>query len=119
MVRQGRVVWSRIDYILGSKRRIFQNVDVRYPRHNSDHIMVLGCLYGASLREHYCYLGRRMRLPLRPPIHQKRTRADKIFAEFWRAIPKQDKRSSCHNSRILAEMSRLVNKRVSTRREPG
>ena len=30
-VRQGREVRSWTDYIMGSDRRIFQNVDVRYP----------------------------------------------------------------------------------------
>ena len=40
----GVVVWSCTDYILGSDRCIFQNVSARDLRHNSDHIVVLGCL---------------------------------------------------------------------------
>ena len=51
MVRQGMVVWSRTDYILVSNRCIFQTVAVWDPRHNYDHLMVLGCLRGASLRK--------------------------------------------------------------------
>ena len=35
--RQGMVVRSRTEYILGYDCRIFQNVAVQYPRHNSDH----------------------------------------------------------------------------------
>ena len=69
-VMQGRVVRSRMDYILGSDRRIFQNVAVRDPRHNSDHFMVVGCPREASPREHSCYLGLRTRLLLRPPGRQ-------------------------------------------------
>ena len=46
---------------------------VRDPRHNSDHFMVVGCLCGASPREHSCYLGRRTRIPLRRPGRQIRT----------------------------------------------
>ena len=42
MVRQGMVVRSCMKYILGSDHWIFQNVDVRDPRHNSNHIMVIG-----------------------------------------------------------------------------
>ena len=64
MVRQGREVKSQMEYIMGSDRRIFQNMAVRDLQHNSDHYMVLGCLHGGSLRENSNYLGRRTRLPL-------------------------------------------------------
>ena len=40
MQRKGQVVWSRTDYILGTDRRLFRNVSIRDPRHNSDHYMV-------------------------------------------------------------------------------
>ena len=56
MVRQGRVVRSRTDYIMGYDCRIFQNVAVRDLRHNSNHLMVMECLYGASPMEHSRYL---------------------------------------------------------------
>ena len=49
MKRQGQVVRSRTDYILGTDRRLFKNVAVRDPRHNTDHYMVLGCLPGTPL----------------------------------------------------------------------
>ena len=42
--RQGRVVRSWMDYILGSDRRILQNVAVQELRHNSNHFMVVGSL---------------------------------------------------------------------------
>ena len=98
MVRQGRVVRSWTDYIMGSNRRNFKHVIVRDPRHNSDHLMVIGCLYGASPREHSCYLGRRMRLLLRPPGRQTRTQAENIFAELRRAVLKSDNQATPHNS---------------------
>ena len=47
MLRKGQEVRSRTDYILGTDRRLFRNVTVRDPRHNSDHYMVLGCLPSA------------------------------------------------------------------------
>ena len=46
MRRQGRVVRSRTDYILGSDRQIFHNVTVWDPSHNSDHFMVVGSMHG-------------------------------------------------------------------------
>ena len=48
-----------------------------------------------------------------------RTRAEKIFTELRRAVPKPDKQAACHDSWILLETWRLVDKRVATRREPG
>ena len=50
MQRQGMVVRSRTDYILGSYCWIFQNVAIWDPRHKSNHFMVVGSLLGASLR---------------------------------------------------------------------
>ena len=57
MRRKVQVVWSRTDYILGTDSRLFKNVAVRDPRHNSDHYMVLGCLPSAPLSATKRYLG--------------------------------------------------------------
>ena len=51
VVRQGGVVRSRMEYILGSNLRIFQNVDVWDLRHNYDHLIVMGCLRVYSSRK--------------------------------------------------------------------
>ena len=53
MILEGR----EVRYILGTDRRLFWNVSVRDPRHNSDHYMVLGCPRSAPLREQAKYLG--------------------------------------------------------------
>ena len=81
--------------------------------------MVLGSLRGASLREHSNYIGSRTCPPLRPPGRQTRTRAEKPFAELRPAVPKLEKQSARHNLWISAETWRLVDERVSTRRDPG
>ena len=44
MFREGKVFRSRTYYILSTDHRHFWNVSVRDPRHNTDHVMVLGCL---------------------------------------------------------------------------
>ena len=110
---------SRTDYILVYDRQIFQNMDVQDLMHNYDHLMVLGCLRGASSREHTCYLGSRTRLPLCLPSRQMRTRADNIFADLRRAIPKPDKRAAHHNSWILEDTRRIIDERVYMRQETG
>ena len=56
MIREGREVRSQTDYILGTDFRLFGNVSVQDPSHNSYHYLVLGCLHSASLKEHARYL---------------------------------------------------------------
>lgn len=42
ILRHGQEVRSRVDYILVMERCLFQNVAIRYTRHNTNHYMVLG-----------------------------------------------------------------------------
>ena len=116
MLLKGREVRSRTDYILGTNRRIFGNFSVRDPRHNSDHYMVLGCLPSASLTEHKRYLRGRKKLPLKPPTEP--TREDKVFAALRRSVPKARAREAKRNEWISTETWRLVDDRVSARRDP-
>ena len=115
MIWDGREVQSWTDYILGTDGRLFGNVYVRDPRHNSYYYMVLGCLISASLREHVRYLGGRKRLPLRPPTEP--TREDRIFAALRRAILKLRAREARKNAWISAATWRLVHERVSVHRD--
>ena len=86
--------------------------------HNFNHFMVVGWLCGASPSEHYSYLGGSTRLPLHPPVRQTKMRADKLFSELRRAVPKPDKRTERHNSWISSETYILVYEILSTRWEP-
>ena len=115
MRRKGQVVRSRADYILGTDSRLFKNVAVRDPRHNSDHYMVLGCFPSAPLSATKRYLGGRKRWPVRPPTEP--SRMDTLFAALRRAVPKPTPREVIRNAWISAETWRLIDKRVSTRRD--
>ena len=64
MVREGRVIRSRTDYLLGTDRSLFRNVSVRDPRHNSDHFMVVGNLRSGKAQDHARYIKGRRRMPL-------------------------------------------------------
>ena len=116
MLRKGKEVRSRTDYILGTDRRLFGNVSVQDPRKNSDHYMVLGCLPSAPLSETKRYLGGRKRWPVRPPV--KTTRTDELFAALRRAVPRAKRREARRNAWISAETWRLIDERVSARRDP-
>ena len=115
MIQEGRKVRSWTDCILGTDCRLFGNVSVRDPRHNSDHYMVLGCLHSAPLSEHARYLWGRNCLPLQPQTAP--TREDVIFADLRRAVPKPLTREARNNAWILAETWILVDKRVSARQD--
>ena len=106
MVCLGRELHSWTDYILGTYRVIFRSVATRYPRHNSGHYMVLGCLCSALLREYAEYLRSRIRLPLHPPTTP--AREDGIFAALRRATPKPKSQEARKNMRISVETWRLV-----------
>ena len=107
---------SWTDYILGTDRRLFRNVIVRDPRHNSDHYMVLGCLPSAPLSETKRYLGGRKRWLVRPPVKPSRT--DELFAALRRAVPRAKPREARRNAWISAKTWRLINERVSARQDP-
>ena len=78
--------------------------------------MVMGCLISAPLRERAKYLGGRKRLPLRPPTAL--TREDRIFAALRRLFPKPQARGARENVWILGGTWRILNERVSARRDP-
>ena len=115
MIRKGREVLSRTDYILGKDRRLFRNVAVQDPRHNSDHYMVLGCIPSALPTEHKRYLGGRNRWPVRPL--REPTRTDELFAALRRAVPRAQLREARRNAWISESTWRLIDERVSARRD--
>ena len=113
MVREGKVVRSRTDYILGTDQSPFWNVSVRDPRHNTDHYMVLGCLHSVPERKHAKYLTGRKKLPLWPPAEP--TREDRIFVDLRKAVPKPHVMERRMKEWISKDTWRLIDKRVSTR----
>ena len=114
MVREGRVVWSQTDYLLGTDRSLFRNGSVRDPRFNTDHYMVVGHLRRATKQDHARYIKGRRKMLLKPPTEP--TRDDELFDALRRAVPKPHEREKHKNAWISEETSRLVDERVSARR---
>ena len=114
MEREGKVVRSRTDFILGIDQSLFWNVSMWYPRHNSNHYMVLGCLRSALKKENSKYLMGRKKLLLKPQTEP--TREDGIFAALQRAVAKPHARERRTNEWISEETWRLFDERVSARR---
>ena len=116
MVRGGKAVRSRTNYILGTDRSLFRNVAVQDPRHNSDHYMVMGLLRGGTGREHVKYIAGRRRIPMKPL--KRPTREYELFGDLRRAVPKPQPREQHRNAWISKETWRLVDKRVTIKRKP-
>ena len=101
---------------LGTDRSLFRNVSVRDPRYNSDHYMVVELLRGGTTRDHIRYIAGRRRMPLTPP--KEPTREDTLFGYLQRAVPKLYVGEQHRNAWISDETWKLVDERVSVRREP-
>ena len=101
MVREGKVIRSRTDYLLGTDCSLFRNVVFRDPRDNSDHYMVVGLLRGGTTREHIRYIAGRRRMQLKPP--REPTREDMLFGDLRRAVPKPHMREHHRNAWISKE----------------
>ena len=110
MIREGREVRSRMYYILGTDHRLFGNVSIRDPRHNSDHYMVMGLPpHRTPDGPHQVSWGAQASSP--PPTDLP-TREDGIFAALRRAAPNMLARDTRNNAWILEATRRLVDKRV-------
>ena len=114
MVREGKAIRSRTDYLLGTDRSLFSNVSVRDPRYNSDHYMVVGLLRGGTTRDHIRYIAGRRRMPLTPP--KEPTREDTLFGDLRRAVPKPHMQEQHRNAWISEETWKLVDEQVLVRR---
>ena len=90
MVREGRVIRSRTDYLLGTDISLFRNMAVRDPIHNSDHYIVVGHLQCETAQEHARYIKGRRKMPLQLP--KEPTREDELFGDLRRAVPKPQER---------------------------
>ena len=88
MRRDGIEVWSWMDYILGAYCRLFQDVAVRDPRHNSDHYMVLGCLSEDPEKELMEYLLKACHFPFQTIHCNLASMPDKLFSDLNTQIPK-------------------------------
>ena len=100
----------------GEGPRIFRNVPVQEFRHNSDHYIILGFIYSATMREHTNYVRCCTRLLLHSPTTL--TREDGLFEDLCQAIPKPKLQEARKNAWISADMWRLVNTKFYIRRDP-
>jgi exonuclease III len=86
--REGKIIRSRCDYILGTDRRLFETVSIRDPRYfTSDHYMLVACYLISPTPSHKLYLQGRKRLPLQPPTKGPLTQVDMLFQEVKANCP--------------------------------
>ena len=115
--RYGQEVRSWTEYIIGTDCRLFQDVDVRYMRHHSDHYMVLSCLRADPAKELTVYLCKARRFPLRPLYSDLASDPDEIFSEIKTQIPKPHLRERVRQDWISDDTWESIDARVTARRE--
>ena len=110
---------SQTDYILVIDRRLFQNVSVWDPLHNSDHYMILGCLYGATQWGNYRYLRKIWILTLHPPLHGNKLRSNVGSYKIARRFPSYFDNNDGRMSGFLWRCLTLRIQGCGTRRPPA
>ena len=111
MLRKDQEVKSWADCILGTYRHLFQNLSSRYPRHNTDKYMILGCLSGTTLRDNQQYLIWCMWIPLCPP--KTSILEDTILMDLKRSVPKPSVSQKQRASFIYEETWQFFDARLS------
>ena len=87
-LRDGKLLRSRCDYILGTDRRLFETVGIRDPRHySSDHYMIMARYLIRPTPSHKSYLRGRKRFPLTLPTRGPLNKADTLFQEVKANFP--------------------------------
>jgi hypothetical protein len=89
--RQGVLVTSRCDYLLGVDRRAFSKVCLKDPRFDSDHFMILGVLRGAPLKVNQRYLRGRQRFPIRN-LTRPLNKAATVFEELKLSVERGERK---------------------------
>ena len=88
MRQDGREFRYRMDYFLGTDRRLLHDVDFWNTRHHLGHYTVLVCLRGESTKELTGYLRKLRRFPFRSLRCNLASIPDKLFSELKTQIPK-------------------------------
>ena len=118
-VREGVLLRSRCDYILGTDRRLFESVGLRDPQqYSTDHLMLRGRLLRQPTKSHNRYLRGRRKFPLRLPKFGPLTQADTMFQDIKQraSIPRLAHNTHPRPQWISPATIRLIDQRCSLRR---
>ena len=115
MLREGRRLYRRCDYILTTDTTDFRTLRIKNPRFDSDHRMLLGVLKSGSTRQHKHYVNSRSRysLEIRP---EDKTRADFLMEELTEFIEKPPSSDPQSESWISEATWKLFDAKAQARR---
>ena len=119
-VREGQVLRSRCDYILGTDRRLFESVGIRDPRHySSDHLAVKARLLRSPTRCHNRYLRGRKQFPLQLPTIGPIRHIDHLYQDLKAMeVPPPAPPRPVRPQWMSADTVRLIDTRAALRRNP-
>jgi hypothetical protein len=105
--REGVLVTSRCDYLLGVDRHTFSKVCLKDPRFDSDHFMILGTLNSATLKVNQTYLRGRQKCPLKVS-ERPLNKAVAIFEELQLSVERKECAVRRQVSWISSETWKLI-----------
>jgi hypothetical protein len=102
MEREGDLIQSRCNYILGTDRRLFKYIQIKEPNYNSDHLMVAGRLRSAPkketanmIKDEYNKL--KSCIEIQAPEVNRQAKAPWISTETWKLIDAWASKSKSHS----------------------
>ena len=114
--REGRLIGSVTDHILSTCRRSFINCQLKIPRFDTDHSMLMATIRLGSVKHHRRYVRSRKQYPLRAPSGDLRNEADVLLEDLLRAKEGDEKDDGRKASWISDATWKLVNRKASARK---
>jgi exonuclease III len=114
--RQGVLYGSICDHILTDKRNSFLNCQIKTPRFDSDHRVLIGTMRLQSERHHRRYVGSRTVFPIPPLGPLEGNRADGLLEDLSQHARSKEQTDGRHSSWISAETWRLIDRKAFARR---
>ena len=114
--RNGALVGSVCDHILSDDRTIFTNCQLKRPRFDTDHLILVSTLKLSSVSHHRRYARTRSTFPIRLTIDNASSEADRIHAELAECREKKGKTNGRDNSWIRGNTWTLIDRRIDARK---
>ena len=115
-VREGRLIGSVTDHVLSSCMKSFLNCQLKIPRFDTDHTMLVATLSLCSVKHHRRYVRCRSKYPLQSPSGDARNEADVLLEDLLKAKERKEKTDGRKASWVSDATWKLVSQKASARK---
>ena len=114
--RSGRLIGSVCDHILTNRTSVFANCQLKQPRFDTDHNILVGTLRLSSLRHHRRYVRSRSVFPRKRLKQSEQSHVDTLHAELAKLAESKGATDGRSNLWISSNTWALMDRRVNARR---